>query len=217
LIIRLDDLFNLCKYFIFILLIFSSLHINYTYAESPDNDNILKLIKNKLAKWNSIQYTMDININEEPYGYKVFYRRPSTLTTVSWNKNDNTDKVTMIVSKNTTTVFDHKQNDKQTFDTGAFDLFRVNNEYDTGWIVEYLGKFDLSCTNSGKKEKRATWVVTFTTQQGIEYRFWIDQYTGINLRMEVRLKKGEKPYVVAKITSFKLDKPVDKAVFKDPF
>jgi outer membrane lipoprotein-sorting protein len=185
---------------------------------APSSSNIIQLTKEKLAKWKSIHYTMDMDIGGLPYGYRVYYKRPSNLTTISWNKNDSNDKVTMIVFKNTTTVFDHKQKKKQTFDTGAFDLFRINNEYDKNWTVEYLGDYNLPYVNKGKKEKRACWVVAFTTQQGVTYRFWIDQYVGITMRMEVKLKKhDEKPYVIAKTTFFKVDAPVDASIFKDPF
>jgi len=202
----------------FVIFVISILLICPVCHAGPSSSNIIQLTKEKLARWKSIQYTMDMDIGGAPYGYRVYYKRPSNLTTISWNKNDSSDKVTMIVFKNTTTVFDHKQKKKQTFDTGAFDLFRINNEYDKKWAVEYLGDYNLSCVNNGKKEKRACWVVAFTTQQGVSYRFWIDQYAGITMRMEVKLKKDdEKPYVIAKTTSFKVDAPVEPSMFKDPF
>jgi len=85
-----------------------------SYA-GPSSNNIIQLTKEKLARWKSIQYTMDMDIGGSPYGYRVYYKRPSNLTTISWNKNDSSDKVTMIVFKNTTTVFDHKQKKKTDF------------------------------------------------------------------------------------------------------
>ncbi len=185
-------------------------------AEEPNSSNILKLIKEKLSKWTSIQYTMDIDLGGEPYGYKVYYKSPSRLRTVSWNKKNNDDKVTMIVFKNTTTIFNHLDKGKQTHDTGDFDLFRINNEYDKSWQIEYMGSYDLNYNKDGKTEKRGTWVIKFTTSQGIKYRFWIDKYVGIALRMEVYLN-SETPYVIAETISFKLDAPVEDSVFADPF
>ena len=186
-------------------------------SEEPNSENIMKLIKEKLSKWSSIQYTMDIDLGGEDFGYKVHYKSPSTLRTVSWNKNDSNDKVTMLVFKNTTTIFDHLNKTDQTHDTGNFDLFRINNEYDVNWKVEYMGSYNLPFDKDGKEEERGTWVIKFTTAQGVQYRFWIDKYVGIALRMEVYLKSGEPPYVVAITKSFKLDAPIDESVFKDPF
>lgn len=203
--------------FMLIFLICCTLSSSDALADEPSSSNIMSLIDEKLSKWSSIQYSMDIDLGGADFGYKVHYRSPSTLRTVSWNKNDNSDKVTMMVFKNTTTIFDHKQKNKQTHDTGSFDLFRINNEYDKNWKLEYLGDYKLSYAKDGEEEDRGCWVIQFTTQQGVQYRFWIDKYIGIALRMEVRLKKGEKPYVIAKTKSFKLDVPIEDSVFKDPF
>lgn len=208
--------FSYFKFCVFILV--STILLQVTVlAEEPSSSNIMEIINDKLSKWTSIQYSMDIDLGGKDFGYKVHYRSPSNLKTVSWNKNDNSDKITMIVFKNTTTIFDHKKKDKQTHDTGNFDMFRINNEYDKNWKLEYLGEFKLAYDKDGKEEKRACWVIQFTTQQGVQYRFWIDQYIGIALRMEVRLRQGEKPFVIAKTTSFKLDVPLEDSVFQDPF
>jgi len=205
----------LTKFSLFIFLFFAG--IMPAMAEVPNSSNIFGLICDKLSRWNSIRYTMDMTISGEKYVYEVAYRKPEQLKTISYHKKDNADKIVMIVFKNTTTVFDYKKKDKETFDTGEFDYFRINNEYNKDWIVEYKGTYELSFKKDKKKEKRACWVVYFITPQGVLYKYWIDQYTGIALRMEVCLRRDEEPYIISITKEFKLDKPIKDSEFNDPF
>jgi len=197
-------------FFIFICLFF--LEVGGLLAQTaPTSSTLVGIIKQRLNKWNTIYYRMSIYVEGVEYEQRVYFKHPDKLKIINFNKQNSSDKIITLVNGAETRLV--KPDGKEDiYDTGNFDIMRVNLETDPEnpltFKVKYLGEYKMTFPPKGK-QTRKSWVALFTTPQGLIYKFWFDQKTGIVLMYRIYNSKDAPPFFEAVTNELKVDKPLD--------